>query len=174
MTDIQRSANEARDRAARLLKKKASFTSEHPILRTSGMASEQQASHPQSHEDARNSLHHKENTYKMEPDTRFPSAAIKTIVQDVLESYLQNESYDSEVCREMTKTVSEVIRSRVKDLNLRRYKLVSLVYIGQLANQGIKLGSRCLWDPSNDNFSSYSYQNGSLFAVATVYGIYLE
>ncbi|EDV23101.1 Tctex1 domain-containing protein 1-B [Trichoplax sp. H2] len=173
MTDIQRSATEARDRAARLLKKKASFTSEHPILRTSGMASEQPI-HPQSHEDTRSQLHHKENTYKMDPDVRFPSAAIKSIVQDVLESYLQNESYDSEVCREMTKTVSEVIRSRVKDLNLRRYKLVSLVYIGQLTNQGVKLGSRCLWDPSNDNFSSHSYQNASLFAVATVYGIYLE
>ena len=62
----------------------------------------------------------------------------------------------------------------MKDLDLERYKLVCIVHIGQRGNQEIKVGSRCLWDARLDTFISVEYQNTSLFAIATVFGIYFE
>lgn len=69
---------------------------------------------------------------------------------------------------------SQVIRARVKDLMIPRYKIVVLVHIGQLTGQSMQISSRCLWDASNDTFASYSFKNSSLFGVATVYAVYFE
>ena len=49
-----------------------------------------------------------ENTYQMEPKKRFPYGAVKNIIRDVLEGYLAEERYEPELCRQMSKTISEV------------------------------------------------------------------
>lgn len=69
---------------------------------------------------------------------------------------------------------SQVIRARVKELMIPRYKVVVLVHIGQLTGQSMKITSRCLWDASTDTFASYSFKNSSLCGVGTVFAVYLE
>lgn len=68
----------------------------------------------------------------------------------------------------------QVIKARVKDLLVPRYKIVVVTHIGQLNEQSMQIGSRCLWDPATDTFSSYVFKNTSLFALANVYAIYFE
>ncbi|XP_034876043.1 dynein light chain Tctex-type 5 [Mirounga angustirostris] len=115
-----------------------------------------------------------ENTYQLGPTKHFPAAIVNHILKDVLTNYLQEEQYEPELCRQMTKTISEVIKTQVKDLMIPRYKLIVIVHIGQLNSQSILIGSRCLWDPKSDNFSSYVFRNSSLFALASVYAVYFE
>lgn len=55
-----------------------------------------------------------------------------------------------------------------------RYKIVVVTHIGQLNEPSIQIGSRCLWDPVSDTFSSYVFKNASLFALANVYAVYFE
>lgn len=50
-----------------------------------------------------------ENTYQMLPSRRFPHAQITSVIKDVLEGYLSEEKYEPELCKQMTKTLSEVI-----------------------------------------------------------------
>ncbi|KAG7524411.1 hypothetical protein JOB18_011514 [Solea senegalensis] len=115
-----------------------------------------------------------ENTYQMAPYKRFPVPAVEDILKDVLTNYLQQEKYEVEWSQKMTKTICEVIRARVKDLMIPRYKIVVLVHIGQQCGQSMQMSSRCLWDAANDTFASYSFKNSSLFGVATVYAVYFE
>ncbi|XP_051943467.1 dynein light chain Tctex-type 5-B-like [Hippocampus zosterae] len=115
-----------------------------------------------------------ENTYQLGPRKRFPAPAVVEILKDVLTSYLEEEKYEVEWSRQMIKTICEVIRSRVKDLMIRRYKLVVLAHIGQLAGQSMQISSRCLWDPATDTFASWSFKNTSLYGVASVYAVYFE
>ncbi|KAM9844434.1 LOW QUALITY PROTEIN: dynein light chain Tctex-type 5 [Aulostomus maculatus] len=114
-----------------------------------------------------------ENTYQL-PYKHFPVPAVTDILKDVLTSYLQEEKYEVEWSRQMTKTICEVIRARVKDLLIPRYKIVVLVHIGQLAGQSMQISSRCLWDATNDTFTSHSFTNSSLYGIATVYSVYFE
>ncbi|XP_030258375.1 dynein light chain Tctex-type 5 [Sparus aurata] len=116
----------------------------------------------------------KENTYQLGPSKRFPVPAVTDILKDVLTSYLQDEKYEAEWSQKMTKTICEVIRARVKDLMIHRYKFVVLVSIGQLTGQSMQISSRCLWDASNDTLASYSFKNSSLFGVGSVYAVYYE
>ncbi|KAL1777261.1 hypothetical protein HispidOSU_026506 [Sigmodon hispidus] len=115
-----------------------------------------------------------ENTYQLGPTKHFPVATVNRILKDALTAYLQEAEYDPEFCREMTKTVSEVIKAQVKELMIPRYKLIVTVYIGQRDGQSILIGSRCLWDPKSDTVSSYALQNSTLFALANVYAVYFE
>lgn len=55
-----------------------------------------------------------------------------------------------------------------------RYKIVTTVTVGQIADQGVRVASRCLMDQETDNFASGSYKNTSLFGIATVYAFYYE
>ena len=44
-------------------------------------------------------------------------------------------------------------------LSRSRYKIVVQTTVGQLRDQGIRVASRCLWDPNTDNYASTSYSN---------------
>lgn len=68
----------------------------------------------------------------------------------------------------------QVVKARVKDLMIPRYKIIVIISIGQIRDQNMRMGSRCLWDETHDNFSSHTFKNSSLFATATVYGVYFE
>eukprot|EP00058_Branchiostoma_floridae_P017217 XP_002602705.1 hypothetical protein BRAFLDRAFT_210165 [Branchiostoma floridae] len=182
MSDKQTS-DIARDKAARLLKKRGSasslntseaFVSRGSFRKQTVSISTVSFMDEPSHTDELHPPVKLENTYQMSPLKRFPVSTVRHILQDVLQNYLQEEKYEPELCRQMTKTISEVIKARVKDLMVPRYKIICLIHIGQLNNQGLRIGSRCLWDPNNDTFATQDFQNGSLYAVATVYGVYYE
>ena len=66
------------------------------------------------------------------------------------------------------------VKARVKELPIPRYKIICLVHIGELNNQGLRISSRCLWNAKFDTFATYEFKNHSLFAVACVYGVYFE
>ncbi|KAM6415054.1 dynein light chain Tctex-type 5 [Rhynochetos jubatus] len=108
------------------------------------------------------------------PSERFPVAAVDDILKDVLGSYLREQPYEPARCRDMAKDIAEVIKARVKDLMIPRYKIVVVTHIGQLNEQSMQIGSRCLWDPASDTFSSYVFKNASLFALANVFAVYFE
>ena len=115
-----------------------------------------------------------ENTYHLEPKEKFQASKVKAIIEDVLNSRLKDEVYDPKSCRQWVKTLSEIIKGRVKDLKYERYKLVVTVTIGQLKDQGFRMGSRCCWDAKQDTFATASFRNKTLFAVGSVWGVYYE
>ena len=115
-----------------------------------------------------------ENTYQLEPKVKFQASKVKEIIEDVLKNQLKDESYDPKSSRQFVKTLCEIIKGRVKELKYERYKIVVMVTIGQLNDQGVRMGSRCCWDAALDTFATGSFKNKSLFAVGTVWGVYYE
>lgn len=115
-----------------------------------------------------------ENTFKMAPDRKFPEGDVRSILEEILTDVLAETKYDAEHCRQLSKTISDSVKNRVKELNIPRYKIICLVHIGQMGSQAMRIGSRCLWDTDFDTFASFVFKNGSLFAAATVYGVYFE
>ncbi|XP_062337229.1 dynein light chain Tctex-type 5 [Osmerus eperlanus] len=173
----------AKEKAVRLLKKRASVSSlgSHEVKAKETAARTKDSistvsymDEPGHHDDNPRPTVQMENTYQMGPYRRFPVITVNDILKDVLASYLQEEKYEADLCRQMTKTISEVIKGRVKELMVPRYKIIVLISIGQLGDQNVRMGSRCLWDSSNDTFSSHTFKNSSLFAVANVYAVYFE
>ena len=115
-----------------------------------------------------------ENTYQLEPHQTFPYAKAHSIITKLLESTLVDVTYDASECAQLALSLSEKIKNQLKELNIPRYKLVSLVHIGQKNEQGLSVGSRCLWNHEQDTYTSANYCNRSLFAIGTVYACYFE
>jgi hypothetical protein len=58
------------------------------------------------------------------------------------------------------------------ELDLPRYKFMVQVAIGEQRGEGARMGLRCFWDSTTDNYASDTYTNDSLFCVATAYAVY--
>lgn len=99
---------------------------------------------------------------------------IKNIMDEILQDKLSNQTYEATTCRLLCMTLSDDIKGRVKCLGMERFRLICNVTIGSNGGQGLFLASRFLWDEVIDNFSTTSFQNSSLFAVAVVFGIFKE
>nr|XP_054764806.1 uncharacterized protein LOC129271496 [Lytechinus pictus] len=117
-----------------------------------------------------------ESTYQLEPAELFSnySTIIHDIIESAVERRLRGMKYDPKLCSREAKELSEIIKEGVKTLDIGRYKLITMVNIGQMQGQRTQIVSRNSWDPVRDSFVSYSFQNGSVFCVATIYGVYFE
>ncbi|KAA6364666.1 MAG: putative outer arm dynein light chain 1 [Streblomastix strix] len=115
-----------------------------------------------------------ENTYRMAPTAaeKVKFEEIRKIAEAVLNSALEKASYDSQQAQKVSKAISLEIMSKIKDLKYQRYKFATQVTIGEVKEQGVKISSRCLWDPQYDMAVSVKFQNNSLFASAIVFCIY--
>ena len=54
------------------------------------------------------------------------------------------------------------------------YKFVAVVTIGQKLDQGVKIGSRCVWNTDYDTWASASFESRTLYAVGNIYALYFE
>ena len=115
-----------------------------------------------------------ENTYRTEPKRKFPEGEVREIIKNSLEDMLSEQTYSANQCGFLTKLISSRIIEQVKSLSIERYKLVCLVNVGSKHDQGLVLASRCLWNEEHDTHVTATVENGTLFAVATVYGVYFE
>jgi len=107
---------------------------------------------------------HKEKVYR--------HLEVKKLVETVLSTTLDDITYEHERCKDITLNLTEHILSGVKRLPMDRYKYVCTVVIGQKLGQDVQTASRCAWEEQNDSYTSVKYENKTLFAVATVYGMY--
>ncbi|KAK1164105.1 tctex1 domain-containing protein 1-like [Acipenser oxyrinchus oxyrinchus] len=108
------------------------------------------------------------------PKEKFSSTLVDKLMQEYLRSKLEKVSYDPTLCTKLTRDLSEEIKDMVKKSTPPRYKLVCVVTLGKKANEDAVVASRCLWDSHADNFTSYTYQNRTLFCIATVFAVYSE
>ena len=75
--------------------------------------------------------------------------------------------YDGSKVSQWSKAIADNVKSQVKTLGYDRYKIVVEVIIGEQRGEGVRMGSRCLWDYASD-----VYMNDSLFCCTAVFGLY--
>nr|XP_019546355.2 tctex1 domain-containing protein 2-like [Aedes albopictus] len=115
------------------------------------------------------------NTYQMRPtlEQTFKSEKIKQIINAVLHDTLTGQTYTAVDAARWTKTLADEISLKVKDLEMKRYKHVVQVVLGQQLGAGCKYIARCRWDAECDNQTSGEFKNATIFCIVTVFGLYL-
>ena len=107
-------------------------------------------------------------------DRRFVSYKVEEAMKEILKDQLQDVTYNAEQCSKLTQKLCSRIKEKAKEMSYPRYKLVVQVVLGEDTAQSVQMASRCLWDHNNDSFAAATYRNQSLYAIATVYGLYME
>merc|ERR1719354_1115613 len=66
-----------------------------------------------------------ENTYKLEPTKGgFPVKLLNIMLEEVLTDILEDQVYEQDNCPRFTKSISEIIKTKAKDLIDPRYKVI--------------------------------------------------
>ena len=99
---------------------------------------------------------------------------MRDIVESVVKQVLEEQEYDHTQAKIWSETIVQNVRDQAKQLSIPSYKIVVQTVIGQVKGQGVRVASKCLWDEENDNFSSFTFSNHSLFCTTIVFGIYYE
>ena len=103
-------------------------------------------------------------TFRMEPeeDEKFYPSRAKAIAEETMKEVLDGMTYDEEEAKFWSTEISDKVREAVKSsLSIPRFKVIVQTTVGQLADQGVRIASRCLWDVSTDNYATASYKNVS-------------
>ncbi|XP_023244491.1 tctex1 domain-containing protein 2-like [Centruroides sculpturatus] len=115
------------------------------------------------------------NTYTIHPsfEKRIQSSAVRECIQVILSDHLGDKDYSRSDVSSWTRIISEKVRNKIKELGEdKRYKTVVQVIIGEMRGEGVKIGSRCLWDADTDNCFTESFRNDTLFCVVAVFVSY--
>ena len=98
--------------------------------------------------------------------------AIKYILEEKMT--LMNEKYDENLAQQLNREICESIRNEFKDskYNFRKYKFIVHCIIGEKKGQGIKIGSKCIWDSNSDSVVNVNWSNENTYAFCSVYGVY--
>lgn len=117
-----------------------------------------------------------ENTFRLGPGEgqKFNVSKVQKLVNDILISHLENVKYEPNKCKDIVQNLSEEIKSRIKSIIFRRYKLIVNITIGQNSGNSIIVASRSLWNADTDNGCTVQYKNNSIFAIATIFATYFD
>lgn len=115
-----------------------------------------------------------QSTYSLEPQKKFEHWKVKQIIMKAFEERLIEHSYDREFCHHMSKIIANSIKDQVKSLQFSRYKIISVVCIGQKTGQSVRLASSFVWDSKLDSYAQHFFERGDMYALGVVYGIYCE
>jgi hypothetical protein len=99
---------------------------------------------------------------------------VKQIIASVLKENLTDKTYDPRAMSRRCLELSDTIKDRVKQLDMKRFKIVCMVIIGQNNDQSMMVTSRCLWNFNFDNFSSFTLKREPYYAVGMVFATYAE
>uniref|UniRef100_A0A2P2I766 Tctex1 domain-containing protein 2-like n=1 Tax=Hirondellea gigas TaxID=1518452 RepID=A0A2P2I766_9CRUS len=113
-------------------------------------------------------------TFQIRPpaNEKLHSSAVKEVLHSVLVEQLSNFVYDAETSDKKVNCLAEVIRERLHELSVTRYKFVVNVVLGEQRGGGIKVGARCLWDTDTDTAVSDTFLTETFFCSAAVFGAF--
>lgn len=111
---------------------------------------------------------------KPAPGQKFMKRDVEKLLKQYLEEKLTGKSYNYEESLNWSKELSGDIQQAVRNLGYTRYKIIVSVTIIEACQQGVRLASRCIWDPETDNFAEYTHSSESMHATALVFGLYWE
>ncbi|NWS60173.1 TC1D2 protein, partial [Chunga burmeisteri] len=114
------------------------------------------------------------NTYSLRPglQRRFKSSIVKECIHAILKEKLANVQYIPEEMPQLTKSLSETIKDRLKEEGFDRYKMVVQVVIGEQRGEGVNMAARCFWDADTDSYAHDVFMNESLFCVVAAFGCF--
>lgn len=108
------------------------------------------------------------------PHQKFSKAEVEKVVHAVCQEMIGEGKYTVEESSLLIKDVCNEIQQRVLRLGYTRYKLVTHAVIAESAQQGLRVASRCLWDPETDNYAAVSFSTETMHVSIVVFGVYWE
>lgn len=93
-------------------------------------------------------------------DRRKVEYAMETVVREYMK---EKTNYSADEAENWTNELSQLVNKKVKEFKFPRYKLCSIVTIGEHLGGGIHMGMKCLWDSDTDLYATYTYMTVRIY-----------
>ncbi|XP_045778018.1 dynein light chain Tctex-type 5-A-like isoform X2 [Maniola jurtina] len=113
-------------------------------------------------------------TYQLHSRKRFNIEDVEKTLQRIVTSELEEVEYSDKTAADLCLSLTENIRTAIKEENYDRYRIIVVVSIGQRRQQSVHVFHSFLWDHERDGYVSYNFENCHMFANVVVYGIYFD
>ena len=111
---------------------------------------------------------------KPRPGAKFSKVEVEKMIQKVLKDRFADQPYVWDNCQQQSKEATADIQKTLEEMGYNRYKLIVQLTIVEAANQGLRIASRCLWDPDVDNFAEYTLSTTTMHVNAVAFALYWE
>uniref|UniRef100_A0A8R1XVU2 Uncharacterized protein n=1 Tax=Onchocerca volvulus TaxID=6282 RepID=A0A8R1XVU2_ONCVO len=102
---------------------------------------------------------------------KFRTTVGRRILEEVLAENLGGHTFESSNAEQLSNSLANIIRNRLKGLNLPKYKYIIQVILGEERGQRVRAHGACMWDSDTDSVAHYVYSNDHLFCEATIFAI---
>ncbi|XP_041974590.1 dynein light chain Tctex-type protein 2B-like [Aricia agestis] len=104
---------------------------------------------------------------------KFQKENVWEIIVLTMSEQLSGRQYRADEAPKWAKSISNAVRQRVQELDMKRYKILVQTTIVEMKGAGIKSVQRCIWDPETDSYADDLYRNDSICCYTVVYGTYM-
>lgn len=116
----------------------------------------------------------REPTYRLEPRAVFSVPAVQRAVAEKLDARLGGFEYSPREASTLVRALSEEVKDRVKEFRYERYRVVTVVTLGEVKDQDVRVASRCEWFTQCDTVVDYTWRSPHMFCNVLVFGVYLD
>ncbi|KAI8584274.1 hypothetical protein K450DRAFT_219034 [Umbelopsis ramanniana AG] len=101
---------------------------------------------------------------------QFNVEEVTNIIKETVEATITDTVYSHTKVPEWNSTIVDNCLKRLKDMN-SNFKYVVTCVIMQKNGAGFYAGSSVYWDNSHDGSANYRFENKSLYAIVSVFGL---
>ncbi|CAF2521947.1 unnamed protein product [Rotaria sp. Silwood2] len=103
-------------------------------------------------------------------DTRFLDYEVSNIIENSIKATLGSQSYQKTKVNTWSAHIVEAILSSLARLN-KPFKYIVFCVIMEKNGAGLHTASSCLWDSTTDNSCTFRWENPTMFASISVFGV---
>ncbi|XP_053686837.1 dynein light chain Tctex-type protein 2B [Sabethes cyaneus] len=115
-----------------------------------------------------------QNTYRLESRHPFKREKVEHIVDRYLRNFLDDHKYNPKRAKRLAEDMSVELKNLIKFCNYDRYRVLSVVTIGDKTSQDFKCVMRFVWDAEKDGYINFAYETPTYFVIATIFAVYYE
>ncbi|XP_026758196.1 dynein light chain Tctex-type 5-like [Galleria mellonella] len=114
------------------------------------------------------------NTYQLDPYVKFHIPTVKFATDAILDEYFTEHKYNVQESPAIALRIAGELMRRVKTMPFNRYRIITVVTIGQKRAQSYNNAVSFLWDYERDNYVDVQREVATAFIQVTTFGIYLD
>ncbi|KAM3963436.1 dynein light chain Tctex-type protein 2B [Aphomia sociella] len=114
------------------------------------------------------------NTYQLEPRVMFHVPTVKLATEKLLDEQFTGHKYNVQESPATALRIAGELMRRIKAMPFNRYRIITVVTIGQKRSQSYNNAISFVWDFERDNYVDVQREVTTAFIQVTTFGIYLD
>ncbi|KAJ0180386.1 hypothetical protein K1T71_003790 [Dendrolimus kikuchii] len=114
------------------------------------------------------------NTYQLDPTCRFHIPSVKAATDDILDELFTGHKYNIQESPALAIRIAGELMRNVKAMQFNRYRIITVVTLGQKRAQSYNNAISFIWDHERDNYVDVQREVTTAFIQVTTFGVYLD